>query len=107
MLAKGRIEIYQHARPNSVPKMDWEKLETDFMPDRISIPLPAMKRLWRVRFADSIEVPKVSSTILLRGAATVFDAATKAKNTEGWKAFQNRYEDAAVVAVEYAGELEG
>lgn len=76
------------------------------MRDTIPIPLPALRRLWRVKFADSIEVPKVATTVLIRGAATVFEAATKSKQTEGWRAFREMHKDAEVVGVEYAGELE-
>ena len=70
------------------------------------IPLPAMRRLWRVKFADSIMVPKLATTVMLRGAETVMDAATKAKKTEGWKAFSGMHKDAEVVAVEFIGDLE-
>lgn len=70
------------------------------------IPLPAMRRLWRVKFGDSLDTPKVGSTVLIRGAESVFDAASRAKKTEGWEAFKGLYKDAEVVAVEYAGMLE-
>ena len=53
-----------------------------------------------------MEVPKVSSVVLIRGAQTVSEAIIKAKKTEGWKSFQGIHADADVVAVEFAGHLE-
>lgn len=68
--------------------------------------LPNMRRLWRVKFADNMDNPRVSSVVLIRGAASVFDAGTKAKGMEGWKNFQQAYPSAEIVGVEYAGRLE-
>lgn len=70
------------------------------------IQLPTMKRLWRVRFADSMRNPIVSSTVLVRGAAGVTEAMEMALEFEGWKNFRKAYPDADVVAVEYAGVTE-
>lgn len=72
----------------------------------IAIPLPVLKRLWRVRFADSIENPKISSTVLVRGAAGVTEAMAMALELDGWRGFRKAYPDADVVAVEYAGVTE-
>lgn len=70
------------------------------------IPLPAMRRLWRVKFADSLDNPKVSSVVLVRGAASVFDAATQAKKLDGWKGFQQQFPNAEIVGCEFGGRLE-
>ncbi len=76
------------------------------MSDTIPIPLPALNRLWKVRFADSIQTPKTAGTVLIRGASTVFEAVTKSKKTLGWKAFSEQFPNAEVVGCEYAGEVE-
>lgn len=70
------------------------------------IPLPAVRRLWRVKFADSFENPKISSVVLVRGAQSVMDAHNKAKQLEGWKNFIRAYPDGEIVGVEFAGRLE-
>jgi hypothetical protein len=70
------------------------------------IQLPAMKRLWRVRFADSLDNPKISSTVLVRGSQTCFDAMTQCKKYEGWQNFRKAYPEAEIVAVEYGGRIE-
>lgn len=72
----------------------------------IQMPKVFSNRLFKVRFADSQDNPKVSSTVLIRGAVTVMDAAAKALKTEGWRAFQSKYPDAWVSGCEYAGEVE-
>ena len=69
------------------------------------IPLPAMRRLWKVRFGDSLDLPKVATNILIR-AQTAFDAMTRAKKTEGWRAFQGVHKEAEIVGVEFAGHIE-
>ena len=70
------------------------------------IQLPAMLRLWRVKFTDSMDNPKIASTVLVRGAQTCFDAMTQCKKFDGWKNFRQQFPDADIVAVEYAGRLE-
>lgn len=70
------------------------------------IPIPVIKRLWRVTFADSVDNPKISSTVLVRGAQTCFDAMTQCKRFEGWKNFREKYQDAEIVGVEYLGRTE-
>lgn len=73
------------------------------------VPLPALpstRRLWRAKFADSLDNPRISSVVLIRGAQSLFDAGTKAKSTEGWKNFLKAYPSAEIVGVEYAGRLE-
>lgn len=82
------------------------KTENQMTDAIMAIPLPVLKRLWRVRFADSIENPKISSTVLVRGAAGVMEAMDMALEFEGWKGFRKAYPDADVVAVEYAGVTE-
>lgn len=70
------------------------------------IPLPSLRRLWRVKLVDSFENPKVSAVVLVRGAQSVMDAHSKAKQFNGWKNFIKKYPNADVVAVEFAGWLE-
>lgn len=71
-----------------------------------TIPLPALKRLWKVRFADSLDTPKVQSTVLVRGAHTAFDAMTQCKKYEGWAAFKAMYPDAEIAGCDFSGHLE-
>lgn len=70
------------------------------------MPKTAVNRLWKVRFADSIEAPKTASIVLIRGAETVLDAVAKSKKTPRWKAFSAQFPNADVVGCEYAGEIE-
>lgn len=93
---------------NQVPKMQIAKMErkaqTQMTDDPIQ--LPTMKRLWRVKFADSIENPKIASTVLVRGAENISGAMDLALQGEGWRGFRKAYPDADVVAVEYGGIIE-
>ena len=70
------------------------------------IQLPSVRMLWRVKFADSMANPKLSSVVLVRNAQSVFDAGTKAKQLEGWKNFVKAYPSAEIVGIEFAGFLE-
>lgn len=73
--------------------------------ETIPIPLPR-KMLWKVTLTDSLETPKTRSVLLVRGASSVFDAATKAKNTEGFAAFQKMFPNAEVAGAEFSGIIE-
>lgn len=64
------------------------------------------KRLWRVKFADSIENPKIASTVLVRGAEDIAGAMKLALSFEGWRNFRKAYPNADVVAIEYGGVIE-
>lgn len=74
------------------------------MSDPIALPLPRLKRVWKVRYADSIEAPTVSAAILVR-AETVFDAVTIAKKTTEFQAFKNQFSNGDVVVVEFQGNI--
>lgn len=71
----------------------------------IPIPLPR-KMLWKITLSDSLETPKTRSVLLVRGAQSLFDAATKARSTEGFAAFQSMFPKAEIVGAEYAGCVE-
>jgi hypothetical protein len=75
------------------------------MNEATPIPLPGLKRVWKVRIADSIEKPQVATAIMVRGE-TAMDALTKTPRTESFQAFKHQHQDAGVVEILYLGQIE-
>lgn len=75
------------------------------MNEATPIPLPGLKRVWKVRIADSIEKPQMTTAIMVRGE-TAQDALTKTPRTEGFQAFKGQFKEAGIVEILYLGQME-
>lgn len=75
------------------------------MSEMETIPLPGLKRIWRVRVADNIDTPQFQTHILLR-AESALDAIGKAIKSATFKKFQDPHPSAQVVEVTFGGVIE-
>jgi hypothetical protein len=75
------------------------------MNEATPIPLPGLKRVWKVSIVDNIEKPTLKTVLMMRGE-TAQDVMTKAPRTVGFQAFKEKHQGASIAEVQFLGELD-
>lgn len=75
------------------------------MNEATPIPLPGLKRVWKVSLVDTIEKPTLKATLMVRGE-TVQDVMTKTPRSTGFQAFKERHPESAISEIAYLGTIE-